>query len=368
MSAIRALLVDDEEPARCRLRALLDEFPDIEVVGEAADGEEALLRIREHVPQLVFIDIQMPGRTGLEVAAALEPPRPSVIFCTAYDKYAVDAFEHHAVDYLLKPLNRKRLAVAVERVRETVGRRRRLDAELQDASATQARLLPQGVPRLDTLDFAGRCRPAREIGGDYYDFLALGSGKLGLAVGDVSGKGLFAGLLVAKLQATVQSIAPRTGRCLGDLVGEVNRLMAVNLASNRYATFFYGEYDDRSRELSYVNAGHPPALLVRAGNPDRIETLPANGTVVGLLRDATYRPDSVTLRPGDLLAVYSDGVTEAADAAGEEFGEERLIGALRQYREGPAAVALEHVLAAVDGFRGDVPPADDLTLVLGRVR
>lgn len=208
---IRTLLVDDEAPARDRLRALLADCTDVCVVGEAADGDEAVERIAELQPDLVLLDVQMPGRTGLEVAATLPAPRPRVIFCTAFDQYALQAFDRHAVDYLLKPLTRGRLARARARVRESLGNDGRLHREVAEASATQARLLPQGEPTASRLDYAGACQPARELGGDYYDFIPVAPGQLGIAVGDVSGKGIYAALLMASLQARVQTLAPRRG-------------------------------------------------------------------------------------------------------------------------------------------------------------
>lgn len=367
---IRAVLVDDEEPARDRLRGLLEAFDDVTVVGEARDGEEALKIAGVERPDLLFLDIQMPGLTGLQVAATLAPPRPHVIFCTAYDRYAIDAFEHYATDYLLKPVNRQRLGRAVQRVRDDLEQRRLETEDVVEASRTQARLLPQELPPMRSLDYAGACRAAQGVGGDYYDFLALGAGRLGIALGDISGKGLFAGLLVAGLQARIQSLAPRQGEALDRLVGEINRLLCAALDSNRYATLFYGQYDDATRSLRYVNAGHNPPLLFRAGASagcgERVERLKPNGTVVGLLPDARYREQAVRLEQGDWLVAFSDGVTEARNARQEEFGEERLISLVVAHAGLSAARLLEEILAELDRFGGSMPQHDDLTLVVAK--
>jgi serine phosphatase RsbU (regulator of sigma subunit) len=372
---IRALLVDDEEPARDRLRTLLDQIEDVEIVGEAFDGPDAVHQIETTQPDLVFLDIEMPGLTGMEVASSLAPPRPRIIFCTAYDQYAIEAFEQHATDYLLKPVNRSRLEKAVGRVRETIHERESARREVEDATQTQARLLPQCRPPMASLDYDGLCRPARGVGGDYYDFLDLGRGALGLVMADVSGKGMFAGLLVAGLQARIQSIAPRHGRDLGELVCEANRLMLSSTDINRYATFFYGVFDDATRELTYVNAGHLPPLILRpradgATNPDGYETieLESNGTVVGLLEEACYRQSSVQLQRGDILCAYTDGVTEAVNVAGEEFGQERLESALIEFASATAEEACRQLLARLDRFTAGAPQRDDITLVVGRVR
>ena len=229
---MRALLVDDEEPARLRLRGMLEEAGFIEVVGEAEDGEAALEAVRSLGPDLVFLDIQMPGMTGLEVAASLMPPRPQVIFCTAYDQFAIEAFEHHAADYLLKPLNRDRLKKALDKVR---GRH-----ELAEAGRTQQALFPRGAGAVSTLDYDGSCRPAREIGGDYYDFLPVGEGKLCIVVADVAGKGLPAALTMAGLQARVQMLLTDHAADPARLAAELNRGLCGATEANRYVTLFLG--------------------------------------------------------------------------------------------------------------------------------
>ncbi len=374
MTPIRALLVDDEEPARKRLRGLLAEYDEIEIVGEAIDGDDALAKIRGLSPELVFLDIQMPGTSGLEVAAALEPPRPRILFCTAFDQFAIEAFEHHASDYLLKPVARKRLHRAVDRARLAILEQRSQRSELASATRTQARLLPQSLPPMDRLEFAGTCRPAAGVGGDYYDFFALGPGRLGLALGDVSGKGLFAGLLVAGLQARLQSMAATRQGSLAELIADVGRHMQSTTDSNRYATLFYGEWDDEQRTLDYVNAGHTPPFVVRSGaagaddRPPEILPLPSGGPPVGLLPDGRYVVGRLELQPGDLLIACSDGVTEAPDAAGEEFGEERLAQVACSLADREVPALRDALFDAVDAFTGGPSSHDDATLIVARVR
>jgi len=363
---IRALVVDDEAPARGRLKSLLAEHEDVSVVGEASDGDEAVRLVADLRPDLVFLDIQMPGRSGVEVLTALPPPRPRVIFCTAFDRYAIEAFDLHALDYLMKPLSRERLSRAMERVRRSAPTDRGLESEVAQASRTQARLLPQTLPVMTTLDYAGCCRAARDVAGDYYDFLSVAAGRLGIAVADVSGKGLYAGLLMAGLQARVQTLAPLHGVSVDRLALEVNRLMHASTDSNRYASLFYAHYDDRARTLTYVNAGHNPPLLLRAGG--RLERLEANGTVIGLMPDAGYHRDAVTLRPGDVLVIYTDGVTEGRSSRGEELGEAGLEALVRRHVELPAAQMRDRLMADIDAFRGGAAMDDDMTLVVARGR
>jgi len=368
---IRALLVDDEEPARDRLRSLLADFEDLRVVGEARDGEEAIQMVAELRPDLVFLDIQMPGRSGVEVAASLPPPRPRILFCTAYDQYAIEAFEHHAVDYLLKPLNRDRLARAIQGVRESVDEREGFRREVADASETQARLFPRDLPVAAGLDYSGICRAARGVGGDYYDFLSLGGDRLGIALGDVSGKGLFAGLLMAGLQARIQSIAPLYGADLERLMGEVNRVMYSSTDANRYATLFFALYDDATRSLSYVNAGQTPPLLFHrdpsVGGAYRVRRLEPNGTVIGLLSEAEYRKETVQLASGDIVLAFTDGVTEARNGEEEEFGDVRMEPLVARHSGRPANELRDLILEEVDRFRGDAVQQDDITLVVARV-
>jgi sigma-B regulation protein RsbU (phosphoserine phosphatase) len=367
--AIRAVLVDDETPARDRLRRLLEAIEDVEIVAEARDGNEAVERIAASRPDLVLLDIEMPGMTGMQVAASLEPPRPQVVFCTAYDRYAIEAFEHHASDYLLKPVNRARLEKAVGRVRASLRERERVRRDLEAASHTQARLLPQSLPRISTLDYAGSCRPSGGVGGDYYDFLDLGRGRLGLALADVSGKGMFAGLLMAGLQARIQSLAPSHADRLDELVRQVNLQLCASTETNRYATLFCGAYDERERTLAYVNAGHLPALVLASADGYRgARLLAADGTVVGLLPEATYRASRWRFEPGDLFCIYTDGITEALSPDGEEFGAARLESTLRAHASRPAAELLSCVVAELDRHRGGSAQTDDLTLIVGKVR
>jgi sigma-B regulation protein RsbU (phosphoserine phosphatase) len=288
-----------------------------------------------------------------------------VVFCTAYDEYAIEAFEQHAADYLLKPVNRRRLAGAVERVRRDLAERRDRGREVDEASRTQARLLPQALPTVHGLEICGSCRAARGVGGDYYDFLDLGPGRLGIAVGDVSGKGLYAGLLVAGLQARVQSLAPAHGEALGALIGALNRSLHDSTESHRYATLFYALYDDATRCLSYVNAGQNPPLLFRSGGA--VERLQTNATVVGLLPESRYAEQRVELSTGDVLIAFTDGVTEAANEAGEEFGEGGVIASMQGRCAEPAERVRDAILGAIERFVGGAAQRDDLTLVVARV-
>jgi serine phosphatase RsbU (regulator of sigma subunit)/predicted enzyme related to lactoylglutathione lyase len=246
--------------------------------------------------------------------------------------------------------------------------------ELELARHVQARLFPQMQPALSTLEYAAVCIQARQIGGDYYDFLDLGREQLGLVIGDVSGKGVAAALLMANLQAHLRNqAATYFSRPYVPIVLEqpqrflrsVNQLFYESTAENAFATLFFGEYDDKLRRLRYANCGHLPAILLRRDN--QLERLDATCTVLGIFEGWECSAGERRLFPGDTLAFYTDGVSESFNEAGEEFGESRLIEALRQHRElaPPDLVGslVEHVRRfSPNGQR------DDITMVVARCR
>jgi sigma-B regulation protein RsbU (phosphoserine phosphatase) len=229
-----------------------------------------------------------------------------------------------------------------------------------------------------TLDYAAECRSARRVGGDYYDFLTLGPDKLGIALGDISGKGISAALLMASLQALLRSRALLRPESVADLVADINRHLAESTDMSKYATFVYGVYDDARRTLCYVNAGHCPPLLFRpcgqgsdgpaAGEGFDVSRLECGGPVIGLLPDVTYDQEVVELRAGDILVIYSDGISEAADARDDEFGEERLIELVRASHALSAGALRDLILQRVEDFAAGVPQRDDQTLIVAKVR
>jgi sigma-B regulation protein RsbU (phosphoserine phosphatase) len=243
--------------------------------------------------------------------------------------------------------------------------RERLSRELEIAREVQQRLLPQTLPEIAGLDYAGICRPALGVGGDYYDFLALPDGNLGIAVGDVSGKGVPAALLMASLQASLRGQAILGSTDLATLMSNLNRLICDATQDNRFATFFYGQYEPRTRRLTYVNAGHDPPMLFRGAEVIRLET---GGMIVGWLPDAVYTQQTLELEPGDLLVAFTDGISEAQNADQQEWGEQRLMEVAARARDLPAEDLLRHILAEADAFVAGAPQYDDMTLVAARIR
>ena len=260
-------------------------------------------------------------------------------------------------------LENTRLTAAVA---SEVAQREKLNREVEIAREVQQRLFPQKLPPIPGLDYSGACRPALGVGGDYYDFLALPGGRLGVAVGDVSGKGIAAALMMATLQASLRGEAMRGSENLARMIAGVNRLVFDASTANRYATFFYAEYDPECRALTYVNAGHNPPMLFRACGAG-VERLEVGGTVIGLLESFPFHQATVTLDPADMLVAYTDGVSEAMNPQDEEWGEARMMEVLERCRGLGAARTIEYVMAGADEFASGAPQHDDMTLVVMNV-
>lgn len=263
-------------------------------------------------------------------------------------------------DEASKDLDAQRRAVAEKRESE-----RRLIQELDIARQVQARLFPQTQPSLRTLDYAGVCIQAREVGGDYYDLLRLGSNQVGLVVADIAGKGIAAALLMANLQASLRSQCAVALDEPGRVLRSANELFYENTSNSAYATLFFGEYDDELRRFRYANCGHLPALLLR--NDKSLERLDSTGTVLGLFEDWDCSLQECRINPGDLLVLYTDGITESFNAAEEEFGEARLIEAMRRHRELSAPALLTAIIDEVTQFSPH-EQHDDLTLIVAKGR
>jgi sigma-B regulation protein RsbU (phosphoserine phosphatase) len=244
--------------------------------------------------------------------------------------------------------------------------RERANRELEIAREVQERLFPQAIPAVPGITLTGACRPALGVGGDYYDVMQFPTGRLGLAIGDVSGKGISAALLMASLRASLRGMTMDTPEDLAKLMQNINRLVYEASSSNRYATFFFAEYDPASRALRYVNAGHNPPLLLRAKSDSCPETfrLDTGGPVVGLIPQSSYAEQQILLQPGDLLLCYTDGISEAMTAADEEWGEARMLDVAWQFHTCCAPDILRAIFDAADKFTAGAPQHDDMTLLV----
>jgi len=252
-----------------------------------------------------------------------------------------------------------------ERIAERMEAERRAAHEMEIAREVQSKLFPQRVPALETLEYAGGCIQARVVGGDYYDFLDLGPGRLGIVLADIAGKGIAGALLMANLQANLRSQYALALDDLPRLLVSVNRLFLENTPDDRYATLFFADYADADRRLRYVNCGHNPPLLLRADGS--LERLAATATVLGMFANWECQMVQTSLHQGDTLVLYTDGVTEAPNAQSEEFGEKRLLAAIRSRDHTCATDLLSGISAAVQQFSSGAQ-ADDITLVVARAR
>jgi phosphoserine phosphatase RsbU/P len=253
-----------------------------------------------------------------------------------------------------------------ERMAERIEAERRAEQEMQIARQVQSRLLPQETPKLATLECAGKCIQTRAVGGDYFDFLEFGSGKLGLVLADISGKGISGALLMANLQANLRGQYALALDDLPRLLRSVNTLFHKNTETDHYATMFFSLYDDANRTLRYVNCGHNPPVLLRATGV--VERLDATATVLGLFEKWECRVAERQLVPGDVLLIYTDGISEAAPSQdAEEFGDDRLIAMLEALRRKCACEILDGIIAEVQRFSRS-EQADDMTLIVARCR
>jgi|SRR5579863_42902 sigma-B regulation protein RsbU (phosphoserine phosphatase) len=254
-----------------------------------------------------------------------------------------------------------------ERMAARMEAERRSRHELEMAKQVQARLFPQKLPPIRTLEFVGCCIQARQVGGDYYDFLELAPGRLGLVLADIAGKGFSGALLMANLQANLRSQYAMAIDDLPQLLNSVNRLFYESTDEASYATFFFADYDDSSGKIRYANCGHLPPLLLRAGESTQsAERLHSTCTVMGLFESWQCEIAEVQLAPGDLLVLYTDGITEAENSDEEEFGESRLLDTLGRHSHLPVQPLLQAVVEAVRQFSGGSEQQDDITLVIAR--
>jgi sigma-B regulation protein RsbU (phosphoserine phosphatase) len=373
------LIADDQPHIVEALRLLLK--PEGYDVETADSPRTVLARLGARQYDLLLLDLNYArdttsGGEGLDLVGAIRrrDSLTPIVVMTAWGgvSLAVAAMQRGACDVVIKPWDNDRL-VRVVRAQAELGRASRRAAELETAlrqdlqlaAQVQAQLFPRVRPALETLDYVGRCVPARVVGGDYFDFVPLEPSRLGIALADVAGKGVSAALMMATLQALFRSRVQSDGGDPARLVSAINTLLLDSIPSNRFATFFYGVYDDRRRTLTFVNAGHNPAVLRHADGS--IERLDSGDPVIGLIADLTFHARTVSLAPGDTLVLFSDGVTDAENESEDAFGDARLVDAVGLSAAVTAASLLGDISAAHATFVAGAPQQDDMTLVVARV-
>jgi sigma-B regulation protein RsbU (phosphoserine phosphatase) len=349
----RRLAVEDPREARNAFRLLLDSGGSLleQFLGQISSPSDGRLR---HL-----------------VASALRNNRDKerlAPYLIAWHEIETDEFAKRAMAAALDGVKTESaaqtaLAQEVARLTTAIGRemaqRERINRELEIAREVQEHLFPQRLPPVKGVDYCGQCRPAREVGGDYYDFLDL-PGRLGIAIGDVSGKGVGAALMMASLEAALRALSSVVHNP-ADLMERVNHLICQASTANRYATLFYAEYDPATRSLSYVNAGHNAPIVVR-NSGSQVTRLETGGSVIGLLPQR-YELGVFHLQPGDLVVLFTDGVSESMNSRDEEWGEDSLIQLAQTCYALTALQVMTRILAAAQAFAAGAPQHDDMTLV-----
>ena len=294
---------------------------------------------------------------GVKISIPPQSPAWGGTFCRFEDPDG-NPFDMAGFDEITQGVERRRRQIAEQQEAE-----RRAAQELEIATEVQARLFPQRLPPVPGLDYAGMCRQARSVGGDYYDFLDLGTGRIALVVGDIAGKGMAAALLMANLQANLRSQCVDAVEHPAKVLNSVNRLLYENTDAHAYATLFFAEFDHGSGRVRYANCGHLPALVLRSSGA--IERLDPTSTVLGMFPDWQCSIAESTLEGGDVLVLYTDGLTEFLISEEEEFGEARLAEALRRHSHLPARDLVAAILNDVNGFT-TCEQCDDITLIVAK--
>jgi sigma-B regulation protein RsbU (phosphoserine phosphatase) len=375
----RILIADDQPDVLTALKLLLrlEGF----AIETAASPQEAVRAVDSSRFDAALIDLNYTrdttsGTEGLDLLATLHARDASlpVVVMTAWGSIglAVEAMRRGATDFVTKPWHNDQL---VSTLRACLNGRDALLArsplatveqkDLWVARAVQQRLLPQQAPRLATLSCAARCEESGAVGGDFYDFLELAPGRLGLVIADVSGKGVPAAIVMAHLSAALRSLAPEMQHDLPGLTRRLNALLLAATASQHYVTLFLAVYDEGSRALRYVNCGHVPPALLRAGG--QTEWLEPTAPVVGLLEAFDSEPRETALSTGDTLVACTDGLTETRDSNNDEFGADRLLAALRAHASLEAPQLVDEILSARRVFAATAE-RDDVTVLVAQGR
>ena len=374
----RLLIADDQPDIRDALRlALREDNFIVELAGSPAAVVEA---IRKQQFDVALLDLNYARDTtsGGEGIELLEEVRQidaqlPIVVMTAWGsvELAVEAMQRGAGDFVQKPWDnttlrrilRTQIARGLAR-RAVQSRERATEREWAEAQATQQALLPKGLPSLPGMEVAAVCRPAKELAGDYYDIRTITSERVLLCIGDVAGKGTAAALVMANLQAAVKALADQDLTPI-ELCRRVNRVLCGNCEEGRFVTFFCGVMDTSDRTLRYVNAGHNPPIVARPNGS--MLRLGDGGPVLGEFPDWSAAQGEIRLGVGDRIVLYTDGITEAANAAGDEYGAERLSALACAYRHETAADLHARVMADAIRFAGGAFTDDATLLVLAAI-
>jgi len=376
------ILIVDDTPANLRLLSQMLAGQGFHV-RPVPDGALALAAVQVELPDLILLDIRMPEMSGYEVCERLKADGKTadipIIFISALDAVQdkIKAFSAGGVDYVTKPFRIEEVLARVEthlslrRLQKRLqDANRRMERELTLAAEVQAGFMPHSVPELSGWDMSVTLKPARETSGDFYDFYQFPDGRLGVVVADVVDKGVGAALFMALSWSLLRT---RAGEYPGQPVrvfDVVNRRIQQDTSVLQFVTVFYGILGPSTGDLLYCNAGHCPAYLFRAGGDPCVEELSSSGAALGLLDGASWTENAVRLAAGDLLVLYTDGITEARNERDELFGSERLLASVQACLDtaSPSRPVAQQVQAAilqdVSRFAGSAPQSDDIALAV----
>jgi sigma-B regulation protein RsbU (phosphoserine phosphatase) len=393
------ILVVDDVPTNLRLLSgMLTEQG--YKVRSVISGDMALMATRADPPDLILLDINMPGMNGYEVCAHLKANSKTrdipIIFISALGETEdkVRAFAAGGVDYVAKPfrveevlarvethLTLRGLRADLERANQELERRveertaqviqlaiekERMAYEFQIARQVQASFLPREVPQLPNWEFVALWRPASTVAGDYYDFVPGAGNKLGLVIADVADKGVPAALFMVLTRSVLRASMDRAPSP-AEGISRTNRLLCADASAGMFVTLFYALLDPASGEVTYVNAGHPPPLLCCAASGDLTKWMPT-GMALGVVEDTPFEQRTAHLERGDLLVFYTDGVPDAMDAQGHQFGMERLQRIVHDQHGAPAAEVAAAILQGINDFAGSEDPFDDVAIIVVKRR
>jgi serine phosphatase RsbU (regulator of sigma subunit) len=391
------ILIVDDVPANLHLLSEMLTQQGYKV-RSVINGHMALMATRAAPPDLILLDINMPGMNGYEVCEHLRADESTrdipIIFISALDETEdkVKAFTVGGMDYVTKPfqleevlarvdthLALRRLQAELQQTNQELERRveertaevvqlavekGQWEHELHMARGVQASFLPQETPQVPGWEFVARWRPAREVAGDYYDFIPGDEGQLSLVIADAVGKGMPAALFMVLARSIVRASLDRAPSP-ADGITHANRLICADASEGMFVTLFYALLDPAAGEITYVNAGHNPPLLYRSDR-EQLEQLESTGTVLGVIADASFEQRSARLQPGDFVVLYTDGVTDATDAQERGFGMERLQRVILDTRGGSGADIVAALEEAIDDFAGPGDPFDDIAVMVAK--
>jgi sigma-B regulation protein RsbU (phosphoserine phosphatase) len=367
MESARILIADDQMHVLEALQLLLKNEG---FVAEAVTSPAAVVEaVQNRSFDVLLLDLNYArdttsGDEGLELLSRVRQLDSSlpVVLMTAWGSIdlAVEAMQNGGGDFVQKPWDNDKLLASLRKQIEEGRIQREKKRELQDATDIQRSLLPAQLPRLSGCDIQFFWNPAKEVGGDYFDAIQLTDSAAAFCIADVSGKGLPAALLMSNMQASVRSLAHSTSSP-AEMLRRLNRVALENARSERFTTMFYGVLDSARQLVRYSNAGHVPPILIRRDGA--VERLSEGGMVLGVFAHTDYQEAEIQFSSGDRLVLITDGITEAMNYSQEEFGEERLLEALREYRHLPATELRQILLDAVTSFARQALQ-DDATLMI----